>query len=344
MSPVRAIVAGILLLLVVGATPAADPGYKVAKKFPIGGEGGWDYLTMDSAARRLYVTRRDHVIVVDADEGKVVGEIAGTTGVHGVALVPQSNHGYSSNGGDNSVTVFDLKTLKEIAKIKVGARPDAILYDPASGRVFTFNAGSKDATAIDVKSQKVAGAVKLEGKPEAGVADEKGMVYVNIEDKNQVVAFDSRELTVKNRWNLEGCEEPAGMAMDRANRRLFVTCHNEKMAVLDADTGKIIATPAIGKGTDACVFDPETKLAFSSNGDGTLTVVQEETPDKFTVVANVKTEPGARTMALDSKTHSICLCTAKQKPAPPGAKPGRRAFEPNSFVVLVVAQEPEKQK
>ncbi len=342
MSPVRAIAAGILLLLVVGTTPAADPGYKVAKKFPIGGEGGWDYLTMDAAARRLYITRFNRVTVVDADEGKVVGEIPGTTGVHGVALVPELNQGYTSNGGDSSVTVFDLKTLKEIAKIKVGARPDAILYDPASGRVFTFNAGSKDATAIDVKSQKVAGTVKLEGKPEAGVADEKGMVYVNVEDKNQVVAFDSRELAVKNRWNLEGCEEPAGMAMDRANRRLFVTCHNEKMAVLDADTGKIIATPAIGKGTDACVFDPETKLAFSSNGEGTLTVVQEETPDKFTVVANVKTELGARTMALDSKTHSICLCTAKQKPAPAGAKPGRRAFEPNSFVVLVVAQEPEK--
>jgi YVTN family beta-propeller protein len=278
-------------------------------------------------------------MVLDTDSGKIVGEIAGTNGIHGVALVPQSNHGYSSNGGDASVTVFDLKTLKEIAKIKVGARPDAIIYDPGSERVFTFNAGSKDATAIDVKTEKVAGTVKLEGKPESAVADEKGMVFVNIEDKNQVVAFDSRELTVKNRWNLEGCDEPTGMAMDRATRRLFVTCHNEKMAVLDADSGKIIATPAIGKGTDACIFDPDTKLAFSSNGDGTLTVVEEESPDKFTVVANVKTEPGARTMALDSKTHSIYLCTAKQKPAPPGqGQRGRRAYEPGSFVVLVVGK------
>ncbi len=339
MKRVGTIAAGILLLLIVGTTPAADPGYKLDKKFTIGGEGGWDYLTMDSAARRLYITRGTHVTVVDADAGKVVGEIGGTTGVHGVALVPESNHGYTSNGGDNSVTVFDLKTLKEIAKIKVGTRPDAILYDPGSARVFTFNAGSKDATAIDIKTEKVAGTVKLEGKPESAVADEKGTVYVNIEDKNQVVAFDARELTVKNRWDLEGCDEPTGMAMDRASRRLFVTCHNDKMAVLDADTGKIIATPAIGKGTDYCVFDPETKLAFSSNGDGTLTVVQEESPDKFTVVANVKTEPGARTMALDSKTHSIYLCTAKQKPAPAGqGQRGRRSFEPNSFVVLVVAK------
>jgi YVTN family beta-propeller protein len=329
---------GVLLVVMAGATSAADPGYKVIKKFAIGGDGGWDYLTMDSAAHRLYVTRFNRVMVIDAEDGKVVGEIPGTTGVHGVALVPESNHGYTSNGGDGSVTVFDLKTLKEVAKIKVGARPDAIIYDPASARVFTFNAGSKDATAIDVKTEKVAGTVKLEGKPEAAVADEKGMVFVNLEDKNQVLAFDSKELTVKNRWTLEGCEEPAGMAMDRANRRLFVTCHNEKMAVLDADTGKIVATPAIGKGTDACSFDPDTKLAFSSNGDGTLTVVEEESPDKFTVVANVKTEPGARTMALDSKTHSIYLCTAKQKPPAPGAKPGRRAFEPNSFVVLVVSK------
>jgi YVTN family beta-propeller protein len=330
----------VLLLLMVDTSPAADPGYKMLKKIFMGGEGGWDYLTMDADARRLYITRFNRVTVLDPDSGKIVGEIAGTTGVHGVALVPQSNHGYSSNGGDASVTVFDLKTLKEIAKIKVGARPDAILYDPASDRVFTFNAGSKDATAIDVKTQKVAGTVKLEGKPESAVADEKGMVFVNMEDKNQVAAFDSRDLTVKSHWDLEGCEEPTGMAMDRANRRLFITCHNEKMAILDADNGKIIATPPIGKGTDFCVFDPATKLAFSSNGDGTLTVVAEETPDKFTVVANVKTEPGARTMALDSKTHSIYLCTAKQKPAPPGGgQRGRRAYEPGSFVVLVVGKE-----
>jgi YVTN family beta-propeller protein len=178
---------GVLWLLLVGTSPAADPGYKLLKKFNVGGDGGWDYLTMDGAARRLYITCFNRVMVIDADEGKVVGEIAGTTGVHGVALVPQSKNGYTSNGGDGSVTVFDLKTLKEIAKIKVGTRPDAIIYDPASECVFTFNAGSKDATAIDVKTEKVAGTVKLEGKPESAVADEKGMVFVNIEDKNQVV-------------------------------------------------------------------------------------------------------------------------------------------------------------
>jgi len=329
---------GLFLFSLVGTTPAADPEYRLAKRFVLGGEGGWDYLTMDSAARRLYISRSNRVMVMDADDGKLVGEIKGTTGVHGIALVPESNHGYTSNGGDGSVTVFDLKSLKEVAKIKVGARPDAILYDPASERVFTFNAQSKDATAIDVKTEKVAGTVKLEAKPESAIADEKGTIFVNLEDKNQVLAFDSRELTVKNRWNLEGCEEPTGLAMDRANRRLFVTCHNDKMAVLDADSGKIIATPAIGKGTDYCIFDPDAKLAFSSNGDGTLTVVGTKSPDKYTVVANVKTEPGARTMALDTKTHSIYLCTAKRKEAPAGAKRGRPNFEPKSFVVLVVSK------
>jgi YVTN family beta-propeller protein len=249
-----------------------------------------------------------------------------------VALVPKRNRGFSSNGRDATVTVFDLKTLRQTARIKVGNRPDAILYDPASDRVFTFNAGGGDATAIDTATEKVAGTIKLGGKPEFAVADGKGHVYVNIENKNEVLALDADKLSVLHRWTLGPGKEPTGLAIDRARRRLFSTCHSGHMVVLDADSGKVLATPPIGRGTDSCVFDPETNLAFSSNGDGTLTVVRAGDDGKFEVAENVKTERGARTMALDPKTHQIFLATAKAKPNQ------RRAFEAGSFVILVVGK------
>jgi YVTN family beta-propeller protein len=313
-----------------------ETGYHVLKTIKLGGEGGWDYLTMDPAAHRLYISRATRVMVLDVDEGKVVGEVAKTEGVHGIALDTRRNQGFTSNGRDDSVTVFDLKTLQEKSRIKVGTRPDAILYDPASDRVFTFNAGSKDATAISAETGKVDGTVKLGGKPETGVADEKGMVFVNIEDKDEVVAIDAKKLTVTNRWPVAPGKEPAGLAMDRAKRRLFATCHNEKMVVLDADNGKVLGSPAIGKGTDACAFDPGAGLAFSSNRDGTLTVVEEKPEGEFKVAANVKTQEGARTMALDTKTHNIYLATAKFKPPAPGER--RPTPEPDSFVILVVGK------
>ena len=315
---------------------SAEPDYHLLRRIKVGGEGGWDYVTMDSEARRLYISRANRVQVLDVEKGEVVGEVAKTPGIHGVALVPKSGRGFTSNGQENTVTIFDLQTLKEVERVKVGARPDAIIYDPASGRVFTFNAGSKDATAIDAESGKVAGSVKLGGKPEAAVADEQGQVYVNIEDKDEVLAFDAKELTVKGRWPVSPGKAPAGLAMDRKNRRLFITCHNEKMVVLDADSGKVIATPAIGKGTDACVFDASANLAFSSNGDGTLTVVQADPAGEYKVVANAKTEAGARTMPLDTKTHNIFLVTAKFKPAAAGTR--RRGIEPDTFVVLEVGK------
>jgi YVTN family beta-propeller protein len=308
------------------------PGYHVVKKIALGGEGGWDYLTLDGQARRLYIARATRVMVMDVDKGTLVGEVANTPGVHGVALVPALDRGFSSNGGDSTVTVFELKTLREVTRIPVGKRPDAILYDPASGRVFTFNAGSSDATAIDVKTEKVVGTIKLGGRPEFAVADEKGHVYVNLEDKSEVLALDARELTVKHRWPLAPGKEPTGLSMDRAKRRLFATCHNEMMVVLDADSGRVLATPPIGKGTDASVFDPDAGLAFSSNGDGTLTVVREDGKGKFEVAETVTTEAGARTMALDPKTHNLFLATAKAKPGQ------RRSYEPGSFVILVVGK------
>jgi DNA-binding beta-propeller fold protein YncE len=322
---------------------AAEPAsaYHLIKTIKVGGNGGWDYLSLDAAARRLYISRGTHVVVLDVDKGKVVGKVADTPGVHGIALVPKLNRGFSSNGRESTVTAFDLKTLRETSRIKVGKGPDAIIYDPATGRVFTFNGQGKDATAIDAAKEKVVGSIELGGKPEFAVADGKGEVYVNLEDKDKVLALNARKLTVDHVWSIAPGKAPSGLAMDRANRRLFVTCHNQKMVILDADSGKVVATPPIGRGTDACTFDAEAGLAFSSNGDGTLSVVQEKSPDKFTALAPVSTQAGARTMALDTKTHNIFLVTATPKPVPEGENPRRfrRSFEPDSFVVLVVGKE-----
>jgi YVTN family beta-propeller protein len=333
-------VPALLLLLVGGFSVTAedkDSGYKVIKKIELGGEGGWDYLTMDSDAGRLYISRGTRVQVVDVEKGKLIGEVADTKGVHGIALAPKHKKGFTSNGGDSTVTVFDPETLKETARIKVGTGPDGIIYDPSTDHVFTFNARSQDATAIDAASNAVAGTVKLGGKPESAVADEKGMVYVNIEDKNEIAAIDAKKLEVKSRWALGEGKRAVGLAMDRAKRRLFCSCGNEKMVVLDADDGKVLATLPIGKGTDYAVFDPGVGLAFSSNGqDGTLTVVGEK-DGQYRVVDNVKTQLGARTCALDPKTHNIYLATARFKKAAEGQK-GRPGMEPNSFVILVVGK------
>jgi YVTN family beta-propeller protein len=333
------VVPALLALFLAGLGVTAedkDSGYKVVKRFELGGDGGWDYLTMDSDTGRLYIARSDRVMVVDTQSGKLVQEIKKQSGVHGVALAPKHKKGFISNGGDSTVAVFDLETLKETARVKVGSRPDAIIYDPSSDRVFTFNAGSKDATAIDAASNAVAGTVKLGDKPESAVADEKGMVYANLENKSEVAAFDAKSLEVKNTWPLGEGKRAVGMAMDRVKRRLFVSCGNQKMVVLNADDGKILATLPIGRGTDSAGFDPGAGLAFSSNGDGTLTVVGEK-DGQYRVIANVQTQQGARTMALDPNTHNIYLATARFKKAAEGQK-GRPGMEPNSFVVLVVGK------
>ncbi len=332
---------------------AQAPSAPAAKvhKIAIGGEGGWDYLTADAEGRRLYVSRGNRITVVDTETEKVVGELADTPGVHGVALVPDLGRGFTSNGGDNSVTAFDLKTLKVIGKVKVGGRPDAIMYDPVSRRVFTYNHGSRDATAVDPSAMSVAGTVMLEGVPEAAVAEGRGHIFVNIMDKNMVVEFDARTLKLLNRWPLAPGTRPTGLALDREHRRLFSVCGGSAtMVVVDADSGKVLARLPIGRGSDGCVFDPEQGLAFSSNGgDGNLTVVKELEPGKFGVVATIATQQGARTMTLDPKTHRIYLSAATYAPlAAPGAKAEtkkapagkgggrRRSTVPGSFVVLVV--------
>lgn len=316
-------------------------GYHLTKRTVLGGEGGWDYLTVDSKARRIYISHGTHVMVVDADTNAVVGDIPNTNGVHGIALVPDVDKGFTSNGRDNAVTVFDLKTLKVMTTVPVGRNPDAIIYDPFSKRVFTFNGASHDATAIDPKTNSIAGTIVLGGKPEFAVTDEKGHVFVNIEDKNEIVEFDPVKLTVENRWSVAPGEEPSGLAIDRKHRRLFSVCGNKLMAVVNADNGKIITTLPIGAGTDAAAFDPETGFAFSSNGEGTLTVVHEDSPDKFTVIENVPTQARARTMTLDMKTHQVFLVTAEFGPAPAATaqQPRPRApIVPGTFTLLVLSR------
>jgi DNA-binding beta-propeller fold protein YncE len=328
----------LLLFSATGDAAGQGSGYHLVKKVPLGGEGGWDYLTVDSAARRLYITRATRVMVVDADSGAVVGEIPDTAGVHGVALAPEFGRGFTSNGRAAAVTIFDLKTLKPLGQVKTGDNPDAILYDPASKRVFTFNGRSNDATAIEAATGTVAGTISLGGKPEFAVSDGAGHLYVNLEDKSEVLALDAQKLTVLKRWPLAPCEEPSGMAIDVKHRRLFSGCSNKVMAVMDADTGRVVTTVAIGAGVDANAFDPDTAMAFSSNGEGTLTVVHEDSPEKFTVVENVATQRGARTMTLDPKTHNVYLITAEfgPRPAPTPENPrGRPPMVPGSFVLLI---------
>jgi YVTN family beta-propeller protein len=290
---------------------AADGGYSVIKKIPIPGNGSWDYLIVDPGARRLYVSHGTEVEVVDIDSLTLVGNIPKTPGVHGIALAPELGRGFVSNGQSSTVTIFDLKTLKPIAEVSTGQKPDAIIYDPATSRVFAFNGGSDSATAIDAASGKVAGTVELGGGPEYAAADGKGYVFDNLEDESQLLKINARELKVEQRWPTAPCSAPSSMAMDQANRRLFLGCRSKVMAVVDADSGKVITTLLIGDHVDATAFDPETKMIFNSNGEGTISVIHQDSPDKYSAVETVKTLPRAKTMALDVKTHRLFLSTAE---------------------------------
>jgi DNA-binding beta-propeller fold protein YncE len=322
-------------------TAAAAPKYHVVRHIPLGGEGGWDYLTIDSPSHRLFISRGDHVVVLDVETAKVVGEIPKTEGVHGIAIARDLHRGFVSNGRLNSVTIFNLDTLAVIGEAKTAERPDAILFDPFSSRVFTFNAGGKNATAIDAATGNVAGTIPLGGKPEFAVSDGKGRVYVNIEDTSELASIDAKALTVEKRWKLTPCEEPSGLAIDRAHRRLFSGCSNKVMAVSDPDAGKVVTTLPIGEGVDGDMFDPELGNAFSSNGgSGTVTVVHEIAPDKYEVADNVATARGARTMTIDEKTHHLYLPTAQfgPPPAPTAERPHPRpSIVPGTFEIIDVA-------
>jgi DNA-binding beta-propeller fold protein YncE len=324
------------------AAPAPQgSGYHLVKKVTLGGEGGWDYLLADADTHRVFISRGTHTMVVDAD-GKQLGDIANTQGVHGIAVAHEYNRGFTSNGRANTVTIFDLGSLQMISEVKVnGQNPDAIVYDPASKRVFTMNGRTNDATALDAKTGEIAGNVTLGGKPETAQADGAGHIFVNIEDKSQIVEFDSNNLKVLNTWSIAPCESPSGLAFDVAHKRLFAGCDNKIMAVVDATNGKVVATVPIGQGVDADGFDPQTGFAFASCGDGTLTVTHEDSPDKYTVADTIQTQRGARTMTVDTGSHNVYTVTAEYGPAPAPTQDNPRprpTMVPNSFTLLIFSR------
>jgi YVTN family beta-propeller protein len=342
----RSLAFAVVLAFILSPAIAADatPHYKLAHSFVLGGDGGWDYLTYDPAGRHLFVSRGTEVNVVDVDSGKVIATIPGTNGVHGVALAPELDKGFTTDGKDDAVTVFDLKTFKVINKVKIdGDRPDAIAYEPKTQRVFTFNGGSNDSSVLDAKTEKVVATVKLPGRPEAAVADGQGRVYVNIESTSQLSAIDAAKAQVLKTWSLApACDSPSAIAMDTAHRRLFSGCDNKVMAVSDADAGKVIGTQPIGEGVDAGEFDAGLGLVFMSCGEGVLSVIHEDSPDHYSKLEDAATRKYARTMALDPKSHDVYLVTADIRMDPaPAAATGRaarpkRTVLPDSFTVLVM--------
>jgi DNA-binding beta-propeller fold protein YncE len=335
----RAFLAPLLSLGLLAAPPAA--GFHILQTLPLGGPGGWDYVTLDASAKRLYVPRSDRVLVLDL-EGKSLGVIPGTDGVHGVALAPGLDRGYASNGRGNTITIFKLSTLAVLAQVKAtGEGPDAILFDPFTNRVFSFNGRGQNATVIDATKGEVVGTIPFGHKPEFAATDNLGHVYVNLEDSAELAVIDAQKLTIEKKWSLAPLEDPTGMALDLKHNRLFIVGGNKLMAVVDAKTGKLVATPAIGAGADAAVYDAELGLAFSSNGEGTLTVVRQDGPDQYTVLEQAPTKRGARTMALDPMTHRIYLPTAEYGPAPAATKENPRprpTMLPDSFQFVVVGR------
>lgn len=316
----------------------AQKTFSVQNKWKVGGEGGWDYLLADSGAHRLYITHGTRVEVLDSDSGKSLGAITGLKGTHGVALDDAGKFGYISDGGANAVVVFDRHSLQQVASIPAGTNPDGIVFEPVTKTVWAFNGRSKDATVIDTATRKVIATVPLPGKPEFPAADGTGLIYDNIEDKNEIVRLDAKDPKITATWPLDGLESPSGLAIDRAGHRLFAVCDGGKMAVVDYKSGKVIATPTIGNGPDAAGYDPRTKLAYSSNGEGTLSVI-DASSDSYKVVQTLSTQPGARTMAWDSSAGRVYVVTAQfgPRPEPTAANPRPRpAIIPDTFTVLVV--------
>lgn len=323
--------------------------YHVSKTIPIPGDGGWDYVRVDSVNRRVYVSHGTQVEVLDADSGEIVGKIPAPTvdfankpvqqQVHGAAVAPDLGRGFTTNGRAATMTIFDLKTLKVLGDVQVAESPDGFLYDPATHRAFSFSRRAKNATAVDGLDGKAAGMIDLGGTPEAAAADGKGHVFVDMQDQDRVVKFDSQKLAIMDSWPVPACHEPTSMAIDPKNQRLFIGCRGKQFIALNLETGKTVTTLPIGAGTDAAAFDPETRLIFISNGEGTITVIQQESADKYKVLDNVKTAEGAKTMGLDLKTHKLFVSTAERSaavPPAPGEQPAARVVTPGTFKVLVV--------
>jgi YVTN family beta-propeller protein len=323
----------------------AGHAYEFLNEIPIGGEGGWDILTIE--ANRLYLSHATKIVVVDLNRSVVVGEIAETPSVHAFVAVPEFQRGFSSNGKENKSSVVDLTTLKTISKIDTGQNPDAVAYDSKRHEVYVFNHSGNSVTVIDAKEAKAVATIPLSGNPEFPVVDPTASrVYCNIEDKSEVAVIDANKHQVVANWSLAPGQEPTGIALDATHHRLFATCHNKMMVVLDTETGKVIANVPIGAGTDGCAFDDATQLAFASCGEGVVTIAHEDSPDKLSILQTLKTERGARTIALDPKTHRIYLPTAQFQPPPspsPGASPARPTIVPNTLKLLVYGpSEPAK--
>ena len=340
----------IAIVVVAIVTASAAGSYRLLKKVSLPGEGSWDYLTVDSAARRVYISHGNQVDLLDADSGDPAGSIPNTQGVHGIAIAPELERGFTSNGRAGTVTIFDRKTLQAISEVKVGKNPDAIIYEPVMRRVFAFNAESKTASVIGAADGTVAATIDLGGVPEGPVADGKGYVFVNLKDEqsNMMLRIDSKKMTIQDRWPVgtAGCTDPGNMAMDRSTRRLFVRCKDRAkeagccvMGVINADNGKLVATIPIGDRVDSAAFDPETKLIFMPDGDGKVTIIHEDSPDKYSLAQNVESQPGARTIALDPKSHRIFLPAAKTA-SPTGAaadQPNPRPrIVPGTFTVVIM--------
>lgn len=330
-------------LLMLGASHVAaapqNGGYQVLSRLQLGGPGGWDYLNFDAVRRHLFISRGDRVQVVDVDQGKLIGTIPGTQGVHGIAIDQAMHRGYTSNGQSASVTVFDLDTLATVAVIQgAGEKPDAIIYDAASKHVFTLNGKGRSFSVIDPKRNEIVTTVALPGKPEFAATDEAGHVYVNLEDRAQVVEINSLTNTVAATWSLGACQAPTGLAIDNKKHRLFSVCDNQQMTVLNAENGKLVTSVPIGEGPDAVVFDEATSTAFSSNGEsGNITAVHQDDADHYSVLATIPTQPSARTLALDPKLHRLYL-SAAQWVSPPTEGGARPKAVPDSFTLLTVGR------
>lgn len=327
---------GCAVLLCSSPVLHAQSNYKIINQIHLEGDGGWDYLSIDETSDLLYVSHATMALIVDLKTGKQVGKIPDTNGIHGIATVPSLNKGFTSNGRDSSVTVFDLKTFEVTGKIKgTGKNPDAILYDPFSQKLFTFNGGSASATVIDPKENKILATIPLDGKPEFPASDGNGKIFVNIEDKSEISVINSTTLSVERSWSIAPGEEPSGLALDRQNQRLFSVCGNKLMVISDAVAGKVITTVPIGEGCDGVAYDSDAKLAYSSNGEGTITVVRQVNKDKYIIAETIVSQKGARTITVDKKTHRLYLPTADFGPLKEGAR--RPPVLPGTFKVLEVA-------
>ena len=339
MRTLQRVLAASLLALTAGALTARAQSYHVTATYKLGGDGGWDYLALDTVGHRLFIARQDRIMVVNEETGALLGEIPGLERAHGVAFAYAAGHGFATSGGDSAVRMFDLNTLAVLKKTTAAVDDDGILFDPATGRIFTMNGDAGSASALDAATGDLIGNVDLGGKPEFGVSAADGKLYINLEDKSEVVEVDARALKVLRHWSIAPCESPSGLAIDRAHHRLFSGCRNGMMGISDAVHGRLVTTVPIGRGVDADRFDPGTQLAFASNGDGTITVVHEDSPDKYTVVSNAATKQGARTMEIDLASHRVFTVTADFGPMP-AAQPGQRRMRPpvvpGSFALFVL--------